>query len=130
MFEDAFDSDDNTGAGVCSDSVELVVVLPVFDGVASFVGSEAVFGLWRSELIGVQRDDKSEEVDFDVSGFESEDGFASGCAFAVSEVGAAGCPFSGVAAGDCSCSAVMPVSMLILTRDFGRRTQEGGSMQI
>lgn len=124
MFGDRFGSDASTGAAACSGSVELVVVFPVFDGDVSFVGSETVFGLWRSELIGVQRDDKSEDVDFDVSGLESEDGFASGRAFAVSEVGSAGCPFSGVAAGDCACSVVMPVSILILARDFGRRIQE------
>ncbi len=119
MFGDRFGSNASTGAAACSGSVELVVVFLV-----SFVGSETVFGLWRSELIGVQRDDKSEDVDFDVSGLDSEDGFASGRAFAVSEVGSAGCPFSGVAAGDCACSVVMPVSILILARDFGKRIQE------
>ena len=125
MFGDGFGSDASTSTGACSGSVELVAVFPVFDGaVVSFVGSETVFRLGRSELRGVQRDDKSEDVDFDVSGLESEDGFASGRAFAGSEVGSAGCPFSGAAAGDCACSAVMPVSILILTRDFCGRTRE------
>lgn len=127
MFGDGFGSDASTSTGACSGSVELVVVFPVFDGaVVSFVGSETVFGLGRSELRGVQRDDKSEDVDFDVSGLESEDGFASGRAFAVSKVGSgsAGCLFSGATAGDSACSAVMPVSILILTRDFCGRTRE------
>lgn len=103
LFEDDdwFDGDTDANSGFVVLVVLFIVVFSFFDGVISFDGSElvrkteTVFVLWRSELMGDQRDDTSEDVDFagsesSDSGFESL--FATGRAFPVSEVGSAVVP--------------------------------------
>lgn len=89
-------------------------MFPVFDIIVSMVGSETVFGLCpRRELIGVQREESSEDVDFD--GSESAD--------SVLEIAVvfAGCACSDAAVGDCACLALMPVPILISTQNLGSK---------